>query len=217
MEPGAVGGVFIFDDATPRPTSAPGFQEYDSIQWSSDGTALYSANSETTSFDFYTLAVNASGVTLNQDYPSVFWNPGRIHLDRSNGLIYSDDGFHVIDPTTGMPVGIFEVGGGWPMAPDSSLGRVFILAQYRWQENSNYTIDVFDMTHYVRVGAVPFPTTAQPGFNQPGRFLRWGLDGLAVSFKGDKIYLLSGSFISGNRPGRSAKEKAEKGPVRPQH
>ena len=208
VDPAAQGGVTIYDDSTPRANSTVGCgsplgQCADSIQWGSDDTEIYAANTETTSFDFYTFSVNSSGIALQQDYPSVFWNPGRIHYDAGNGLIYSDDGFHAINPITGLPVGIFEVGGGSPMAPDSSLNSVFILAQYIWQENSNFTIDIFDMTHYVRKGWVPFPTTASPGVNPLGRFIRWGSNGLAVNFKGDQIYLLSGSFVNSQKKSRA--------------
>ena len=202
LDPNTQGGIAIYDDGTQRPTIAPGWgptsNSYNSIQWGKDATAIYAANSASNAFDFYTLTVNASGVALDHDYPSVFWNPGRIQFDRGSGLVYSDDGFHAIDPATGLPTGIFELGGGWPMAPDSAHNAVFMLAQYTWQGNSNYTIDVFDMTHYVRVAAIPFPTTAQLGTNPPGRFIRWGTNGLAISFKGDNIYLLSGPLFSGN-------------------
>jgi hypothetical protein len=84
-------------------------------------------------------------------------------------------------------------------SPDSSLNSVFILAQYVWKENSNYAVDIFDMTHYVRAGWVPFPTTAAPGLNPPGRFIRWGSNGLAMNFKGDQIYLLSGPFVDAEK------------------
>jgi len=205
-DPAATGGITIYDDSTARPTSAPGWGPsqdlYDSLQWGPNATELYAESSEGGG-DFYSLSVNASGVVLDHDYPGVFWNPGRIHYNSANGLIYSDDGFHVIDPSTGLPVGIFEVGGGWPMTPDSPDNTVFILAQYIWQENSNYTINVFDMTHYVRVAAVPFSTTAVLGFNQPRRFIRWGSNGLAINFKGDSVYLLSGSFVNGKSARRS--------------
>jgi hypothetical protein len=135
--------------------------------------------------------------TLDRDYPEVFWNPGGIHYNKGNGLIYSDDGFHVIDPSTGLPVGIFELGAGAPMAPDSTLGTVFLLAKYLFQENSNYTIDLYDITHFVNTGAIPFTTTAQLGFNPPTSILRWGSDGLALGFQDDSIYLFSGTAITG--------------------
>ncbi len=95
------------------------------------------------------------------------------------------------------------------MAADSTLNTVFILAQYVWQGNSNYTIDLFDMTHYVRTGQIPFPTSAQLGFNPVGRFLRWGTNGLAVNFKGGgNIYFLSGPFVNpgASAPGHLSKE-----------
>ena len=86
------------------------------------------------------------------DYPSLFWNPGRIHFDADNGLVYSDDGFHVINPSTGLPIGIVELGGGWPLAPDSNLDTIFSLAQYMWKiESPNYTIDHFSNFQQVAI------------------------------------------------------------------
>ena len=145
--------------------------------------------------DFYTLAVNASGVTLTNDYQGVFWNPGGIHYDRSRGLVYSDDGFHAIDPSTGLPAGIFEVGGGWPMVPDSTLNHVFILSKSARQANSDYTLSLFDMTHYVPVSRIPF-STVQGGINRLGRFIRWGSNGLAVNDTQGNLYLMSGPFVN---------------------
>jgi hypothetical protein len=199
--PAAQGGITIFDDSTPRPISAPGWNSgysFDSLQWGADATVLYAADTESASngFNFYTLSVSSSGIVLKQDYPSVFWNPGRIHYDRATGLVYSDDGFHAVDPSTGLPAGIFEVGGGWPMAPDSTLNAVFILSKYVWQGNANYTIDVFDMTHYVPVAQIPF-STVQNGLGRLGRFIRWGTNGLALNDRQGNVYLISGSFVSG--------------------
>jgi hypothetical protein len=198
-DPSATGGVTIYDDSTPRPISSLGWGPtsnlYDSLQWGGNATELYAASTEGNG-DFYTLSVNSSGVVLEHDYPEVFWNPFGIHYDSANGLIYSDDGFHIINPLTGLPVGILEAGG--PMAPDSSQNTVFVLAQYVWQGNSNFTINLFDMTRYVPVASVPFSTTALPGFNPLRRFIRWGTNGLALNFEGDKIYLLSGPFITEN-------------------
>ncbi len=209
-DPAATGGVTIYDDATPRPVSLPASNHsYDSLQWGSDATELYSADSETTAFDFYALTVSASGVVLSQDYPGVFWNPGRIHYDSANGLIYSDDGFHCIDPSTGLPVGIFE--GGGDMAPDSNFDTVFVLSQYVWQEAGDYTIDIFDMTHFIPVNRVPFSTVPY-SLTQLNRFIRWGTNGLAVNDSSlENVYLISGSFVSGNLK-RNSRSQAK--PVR---
>jgi trimeric autotransporter adhesin len=207
VDPVAQGGITIHDGSTPRPNSSvgcgvPDGQCADSIQWNSDGTEIYAANSDTTSLDFYTYAVDSSGITLQQDYPSVFWNPpGRIQYDSTNGLVYCEDGFHVINPLTGLPAGLLE-GGGAPVAPDSALNTVFMMVQYTYQANTNYTIELFDMTHYVPIGRIPFPTTAQLGV-PPIRLLRWGSNGLALNFKGDQIYLLTGPFISNPQKARA--------------
>jgi IPT/TIG domain-containing protein len=206
MDPETIGGITIFDDSTPRRTSTPGEGYvgggvFGSIQWGSGATVLYAANNETTGYDFYTLTVSTSGVVLDQDYWSVFWNPGRIHYDSGTGLVYSDDGFHAVNPITGLPAGIFEVGGGWPMTPDSTLNTVFILSQYIFQgESPNYNIGLFDMTHYVPVSEIPFTTPS--GISRLGRFIRWGNNGLAVNDMAGNVYLISGSFVTGNaRPG----------------
>jgi hypothetical protein len=194
--PKATGGITIYDDATARPVIAQGWGPasnlYDSLQWGADAGVLYAASSEGGG-DFYTLSVNSSGVVLDQDYASVFWNPGRIHYHSANGLIYSDDGFHVINPSTGLPLGIFMVGGGWPMVPDSASNTVFLLSQYIWQSNANFTINLFDMTHFTLMTRVPF-STSETVFSRLGRFSRWG-GGLVVSFKGGNIYLLSGTAL----------------------
>ena len=215
VDPAAQGGIMIFDDSTPRPTSTPGDGYpgggvFGSIQWGPDATALYAANNETTGYDFYTLTVSSSGVVLDQDYPGVFWNPGRIHYDSGSRLVYSDDGYHAIDPTTGLPAGIFEVGGGWPMAPDSTLNTVFILDSYVWQGNYNFTIEILDLTHYTFVNGVPFP--ARDNLLGLNRFIRWGTNGLAVNDTAGNLYLISGPFVSGDQPSGSQKRTK---PVRP--
>jgi len=199
-DPKATGGITIYDDSTPRPTSLPGWgpagYSFDSLQWGSDASELYAADTESTDMDFYALTVNSSGVIVDNVYPGVFWNPGKIHYDASNGLIYSNDGYHAINPATGLPVGIFEVGGGWPMAPDSTTNTVFILTQYAWQSGSqNYTIDLFDMTHYTPIAQIPFATQVNPLLTI-GRFIRWGSNGLAVNDTAGDIYLISGSFVN---------------------
>ncbi len=198
LDPHTIGGVSIYDDSTPRPTSVPGSgsgNSYDSLQWGADASTLYASCTEIDTFDFYALDVSSSGVALKQDYPGVFWNPGRIHYDRSNGLVYSDDGYHAINPVTGLPTGIFEVGGGWPMVPDLTLGHVFLLDAYIEQGNSDYTISVFDMTHYVLIARIPFSTISN-GIQRIGRFIRWGSNGLAVNDTEGNVYLISGTFVN---------------------
>jgi len=199
LDPQCIGGITIYDDSTPRATTAIGWGPttncYDSLQWGATPGTLYSACSENSTMDFYTLDVSSSGVTLNQDYQGDFWNPGRIQYDRGSGLVYSNDGYHAINPSTGLPAGIFEVGGGWPMAPDSTLNHNFILDQHIFQGVNNYTISVFDMTHYVAVARIPFSSGPNP-INRLGHFIRWGTNGLAINDTQGNLYLISGPFVN---------------------
>lgn len=198
LDPHTIGGITIYDDSTPRPTSAPGWgtgNSYDSLQWGADANTLYASCTEIDTFDFFALDVTSSGVALKQDYPGVFWNPGRIHYERGNGLVYSDDGYHAVNPMTGLPTGIYEVGGGWPMVPDVTLSHVFLLDAYVWQGSSDYTISVFDMTHYVPILRIPF-STVPGGIQRLGRFIRWGSHGLAINDTEGNLYLISGPFVN---------------------
>lgn len=195
--PAALGGVVIYDDATPRPTHAPGFGPgggggvlYDSLQWGHDASRIFAANREDTGFDFYTLDVDGSGVTLDQDYGYVFPGfGGNIHFDRGTGIIYGDDG-HTADPTTGQPVGVFNASGA--MVPDSSIDRAFFLGQPPGA--SDFVLTSFDLGHYTPVAQAHVAGVS--GF--PKRLVRWGTDGLAFC-TASGVYILHGAIV-GNGP-----------------
>ena len=186
--PQALGGITIFDDATPRPTAAPGvFSLYDSIQWGTDATSLFAANGDDTGFDFYTLAVNPAGVTQTHDFQSVFSLFGnKIHFDRGTNLVYADDG-HAVDPATGLPAGIFKTTG--PMVPDSGLNTVFYLTQ---PFAADVTISAFDMTHFTAAGSIDIPNVS----GSVKRVIRWGKNGLAFNTTGGQVFLVAGNFLS---------------------
>jgi hypothetical protein len=196
--PAALGGITIFDDAAARPTIAKGFGPggggavlYDSLQWGSDATELFAANNESTGFDLYSLKVNASGVTLAQDFANsfdLFFN--RIHFDPGTKLVYSDDG-HIINPGTGLPVGVFLASG--LMIPDSGLNTAFFLGQTQAQAGTkNFTIESFDLTQFTPITSVAFFNVA----GNPIRLIRWGANGLAFNTDGGQLILFSGNFVS---------------------
>ena len=142
---------------------------FDSLQWGADNTMLYAANSEDTAFDFYTLAVNAMGVSLSHDYPSVFDSFGnKIHFDKATGLIYADDG-QVIDPSNGSPVGIFDRSDAGVMVPDSTLNEAFFA-------EDDGTIESFNLNEFTHVSSISIPNF--PG--SPTHIIRWGTNGLAI-------------------------------------
>jgi hypothetical protein len=195
-EPAAQGGITIFDDATARPTTAPGFGPggggsdlFDTLQWGSDATALFASNNEDTGFDFYTLSVNSSGVVLDHDFPNAFSGfNDRIHFDQGTTLIYSDDG-HVLNQA-GSPVGDFDFFG--VMTPDSTLNAAFILGQTQDQIGSNtFTLQSFDLTHFTSVDSIVISNVN----GNPSRLIRWGTNGLAfITFTG-AVYLIQSPLV----------------------
>lgn len=178
----ATGGVVIYDDATERPNSAPyhdfsapSIPIYSVLAWGASDSILGAAQND--NFDllpFYTLTVNASGPSLTGVYPSFNVMGAEIHSDFGTGLVYSDDG-EVADPVSGTIVGSYAASG--LVAPDSSLGRVFILGQTVSQAGSaNYTIGSFDQKNFTAVSYITVNNIA--GF--PTELVRWGTSGLAL-------------------------------------
>jgi hypothetical protein len=187
----AQGGITIFDDATPRTVRAGGGASlFGSIQWGTDATSLYASNNESTGFDFYTLSVNSGGVTLNQDFQYVFRGfSDKIHFDAGTNLIYAEEG-HVINPSTGLPVGNFNAVG--PMVVDSSLNTAFFLSG---GSGSGATIQAFDLTHFTPIGSATIPNAT----GTLSHLIRWGQDGLAFISTGangsGQVFLVGGSFV----------------------
>ncbi len=186
--PQALGGITVFDDATARPTRAPGvFDIYDSIQWGPDATTMSAANGDSTGFDFYTLSVNASGITKTHDFPSTFGSFGNhLHFDRGTNLVYSNDG-HALDPVTGLQAGIFQTSGA--MVPDSSLNTAFFMNQ-NFAANT-VTIQSYDLTHFTLVGSIDVPVTGNAK-----HLIRWGQNGLAFNMDNGQVVLVGGSFLA---------------------
>jgi hypothetical protein len=196
--PSAQGGITIFDDATSRPTKAPGFNNggglYASIQWSSDATALFAGNNEDSGFDFYTLAVNSSGVSLSQDFQADFNSfSNNIHFDAGTKFVYADDG-HAINPASGLPIGNFNTNtlGAGVIVPDSNLNTAFFISA---GAGSTATIQSFDLTHFTPIASITIPNVT----NGPIRLIRWAQNGLAFITGGagvGQVFLVGGSFIS---------------------
>lgn len=186
--PQALGGITVFDDATARPTSAPGvFDTYDSIQWGPDATTMSAANGDSTGFDFYTLSVNASGITKTHDFASTFGSfSNQLHFDRGTNLVYSNDG-HALDPVTGLQAGVFKTSG--TMVPDSSLNTAFFMNQ-SFAANA-VTIQSYDLTHFTPVGSINVPVTGNAK-----RLIRWGQNGLAFNTDDGHVFLVGGSFLA---------------------
>ncbi len=189
-------GIVIFDDELPRATTASGtFAQYGPLAWGADATKLYAATNDSGGGDFYTLSVDAGGVTQTGDYrDEIAGYSTFIHFDRGTGFVYGDDGA-IVDPSTGLPVGTFaaftSVNYGL-MVPDSKNGRAFFLT---WEFGvQGVTVQVFDLTHFTQITSVSLPNVQ----GNPRRFIRWGIRGLAFNTDSGFVYLLSGGLVDGS-------------------
>jgi hypothetical protein len=189
FSPSAQGGITIFDDATARPTKAPGFGGtgflFDSLQWGSDATTLLAANTEDSGLDFYTLTVTSSGVSLNQDFPGA-GDGSRIHFNGGTNLVYCDNG-RVINPTNGSNPPGFPTAGIMRMAPDSALNAAFFVSV----SGTTATIQSFNLTTRSLIGSITIPSVA----GNPQRLIRWGQNGLAFNTDGGQVLLVGGNFV----------------------
>ena len=194
VSPSAQGGVVIFDDAVARPTIALGGASlFDSLQWGVDATTLFGANSETSSYDLYLLAVNGSGVQETLDLSHALNSFGNsIHFENSTQLVYADSGQAFT--TAAHFVGGFHASG--PMVPDGAQGLAFFLDNAASTSALNFTLKSFHLNQFTSLGSAttrPF-TPSQP---LPSRLIKWGSDGLALGGRSNPLYILSGPFAAG--------------------
>lgn len=195
-----VDGTMIYDDGTPRPDKLQGGMYgyyFSSLQWNSGATALYADNSVSTSFDFYILAVDSSGLTLTQDYPNVFSSFGGlygnyIHYLPATNLIYSDDR-HVVNPASGASIAMFNSptteANINKMVPDPKLNIAFFLFESNCifdGVGTCYTIESYDLTNYKFISSLTMSEIQGQAVNM----IRWGNSGLAFNTDTGQVYLV---------------------------
>ena len=205
-------GITIFDDATPRSVSAPGWNTganaYAAIEWGIDASAIY-APAALFPTDFYILSVDGNGIRVNKDFPDALLystSDFDIHFDKSTGLLYTDGG-QIVRPADVTVVGTFGASG--LVATDSTLNRVFFLGQTPAQSGdfSDFTIESFNQTTFAPVDSI----TISHVVGTPTALVRWGTNGLAFvtrvggitdtfSTAPGLLYVISGSFVNSSEP-----------------
>jgi trimeric autotransporter adhesin len=207
VSPSEEGGVAIYDDATPRPNSVPGFGSgpgpIDRLLWKADGSAIYGADTEGTSADLYVLPVDANGVEAGQDF-IIGGTLGFVPRDYNSttGYVYAATG-QAVDPADGSVVGTFPfdavLGGAdgyYGVVTDGKINLAYFLVQAQWDTNyGEDVLEVFDLTHFTFLGGIAVPGA---GALQV-KMLRWGNDGLAVLTQGSVI-LINGGFVTSPAP-----------------
>lgn len=206
VSPSAQGGIIIFDDATPRPVRANGWSGggnlYTSIQWGLDDKALYAANNQTTGYNYYILAVDASGVTLTKDLMWTFSSfRNAIHFEPTTNRMYAGSG-QVLTPSTGQLVASFAAQGS--MIPVASLASAFYLT---WDPllSYSYKLQRFHLTEFTLKDTLTLPLPSG-AYNPPSRVVAWSGPGLASCGNGHPLSIHSGPFLTGSAGSPAAPE-----------
>lgn len=175
----AAGSVSIFDDAVQRPNAGAGSSV---LAYGADASTLYGFQ-----YGLYIYTIDGTGIISTQNPPNSGNYTNELHYD--NGRIYLTSG-QVLDSSTGNLLGTFAASG--PVAPDSGLGRAFILNSSQ-SYGAPDQVTAFDVNTFVPLASFPV-SGIDNSYSGPSRLIRWGLDGLA--FRTDTgVYVVRSAVV----------------------
>ena len=185
----SVGIVTIYDSGIARANSTGSATSYNSggIAFGDTGAVLYEVGS-----GYSSMQVNGTGIAS-----STVLNPNvnSSDLRYDNGFSYLTTGV-ILNAATGIQQGVFSVSSNQtangPVAPDSTIGRTFVLVNPNYY--FNYQVNVYDLSSFVLLGSIPVQFGPNPYPPTPSRLVRWGQDGLAIPY-GSQIYILRSMLV----------------------
>jgi uncharacterized protein (TIGR03437 family) len=161
-------GTAAYDNGVMRPKATPTHTGSREFAFGGSATVLWGLVNNVGGMQKLTL--DSTGITIangNQFSTDISGALGSA-IKFDSGLYYLDSGM-VVDPNQKTVVGRFSLSG--PVQPDSSLGRVFIVAT---PFSGTPSLASFDMRTFVPLGALPVPDSIGAGL------LRWGTNGVAM-------------------------------------
>ncbi len=176
----AAGLVSIYDDATVRSKSSTGGTTY--LAFGANSGTLYGYSGGLSIF-----SVDSTGIASTTIPPSSGTYSTDLRYD--SGRLYLTSG-GVLDGVSGNLLGTFAASG--PVAPDSTLGRAFVLNAAP-PFGTPDQITAFDVNTFVPVGSFSIGGV-QTGFNNPSSLVRWGEDGLAFRTN-SQVYILQSGLV----------------------
>jgi hypothetical protein len=211
----AVGnGVYVYDDATQRPSFVPGYNSgrpsIGSIQWGANDSTIYGLEA-----GIATMAVNSSGVSLASVNGGTIVPQGQPQFDATNALLYSTGSSFAgatFNPVNGSLVGGFDLPAGTDACTlDSSLGRYYCVVAFipnTVGDVYNFELWVFDLNSYALLDRVLFGYSAgkpiSPITGGPMSLVRWGNAGLTVItntadyVRNGGLFLIDGAAVNPN-------------------
>ena len=185
----SAGTVTIYDSGVPRTKTgtSPGYNSSVGVAFDNTGTYLYVAGS-----GYSVMQVDSTGVVSSSLLNS---NVSSYDLRYDNGRSYLTSGI-ILNAANGNQLGVFSVApsqpANGPVAPDSTIGRAFVLVNPNYFYN--YQVNVYDLTTFNLLGSIPVPFAQNPYPQSPIRIVRWGQDGLAVPY-GAQLYIFRSSLV----------------------
>jgi hypothetical protein len=167
-------GLYFYKDATQLPDNVT-YPTFTDIVFASSST-LYGYYSGTLG----AVTVNSNGGTLGQQWNSLV-EGNTIQYD--SGLIYGGAG-EVLNPTTGLLVGSYDVGSSCcssspQLLPDSAIDRVFVLGVTPFFNSLGITS--YDLSKFTPVAVA---SLSQLSGTVLPTFIPWGNNGLAFILQG---------------------------------
>lgn len=205
-------GVYVYDDATPRPTFVKGYASggpmIDWLQWGANNSVIY--GNQYTTIDkggVATMKVTSTGVSF-VSYNGGQDTPDMPQYDATTNLLYSN--YLIFNPTNGSLVGTFN-SPLFPLGPlactaDSSTSREYCFIVDVGV--NSFELWVWDLNTAALINRVTFGSI--PGqlpssiTGQPTHLVRWGNAGLALTTITDPslgsggVFLIDGPAVNPN-------------------
>jgi hypothetical protein len=177
-------GVTMYDNGMARSQSSPGHTGGSRIEFLGSSGTLYGYNNAHTGFEFFTMAVDATGVRHTNATGSLI-SGFSTNITGASGRIYATDG-SIVDAERRVRLGSFGAT-SLALAVDASLGRAYALTATG--------ITVYDINTRQALGTVPVSGINIGQLATYGvRLVRWGTDGLAFLDEDDLFIVRSPIF-----------------------
>ena len=179
----------MYDAGVPRAARTQYPYLIDVIEFGTSPSTLYGYNNESTGWDFETMSVSSSGVTVSSSTGTLI-NGFGLDMVYAGGRLYFTSG-KVVDVTVPAVVATLSTGGPpgtlVPVQPHLAANRIFLVTG----SGAATVITSFDIGTFNPIQSLPVPAT----IGTPVRLIKWGADGLAFTTTGNQVVVVQGSFV----------------------
>ena len=177
------GGLAVYEQGVMRPNVTPDHTGPVALTFSANPTRLYGFNNASTSFGFYKMDIDASGVQIVSETEELITGFGH-DIEYADGRVFATSG-RVVDPELLTLLGTYSATGF--MHPDPSANKVSF-----FKTTSGVTsLSIFDLTTFTLLDSLTIPGLQ----GEAQSYLRWGDSGIAFRTNADRIYSMRTSLV----------------------